>query len=203
MNSKRLLTILSFIDKDDRIIDVGCDHAYLSKMLAKRGQSSIAVDIVPSIIEKNKKENNSRLISFYVSDGLKNVNEQLYNMPVLSGMGSYTILDIIKNSSRSFNKVLTASNSKYKILRSEMLKLGFVSVKEQIVKENKKYYNIILFEKGNKKYTKEELYFGRNHVDKKMLKEKNLYLLKKYNKIKNKLPKDSDILEEIKLLEKS
>ena len=93
---------------------------------------------MPSIIEKNKKENNSRLISFYVSDGLKNVNEQLYNMPVLSGMGSYTILDIIKNSSRSFNKVLTASNSKYKILRSEMLKLGFVSVKEQIVKESKK-----------------------------------------------------------------
>ena len=76
-------------------------------------------------------------------------------------------------------------------------------LKNKLLKKVKKYYNIILFEKGNKKYTKEELYFGRNHVDKKMLKEKNLYLLKKYNKIKNKLPKDPDILEEIKLLEKS
>jgi len=50
--SKRIKAIVSFIDIDDLIVDVGCDHAYVSKLLAKRGQKSIASDIVEGIIEK-------------------------------------------------------------------------------------------------------------------------------------------------------
>lgn len=202
MNSKRLLTILSFINEKDKIVDIGCDHAYLSMLLAKRGQASVAVDVVSSIIDKLKKQNKNPLISFYKSDGLENINDSLYDMPVLSGMGTYTILNIIKKSNKNFDKVLTCSNGKYKLLRSGMLELGFVSVKEQIVKENNKYYNIILFKKGNKKYSEKELYFGINHQDKKMLKEYNDYLKRKYEKIKNKVPKDSEVLKEISLLEK-
>lgn len=202
MNSKRLLTILSFINEKDKIVDIGCDHAYLSLLLAKRGQASIAVDVVSSIIDKLKKQIKNPLISFYKSDGLENVDDSLYNMPVLSGMGTYTILNIIKKSNKNFDKVLTCSNGKYKTLRSGMLELGFVSVKEQIVKENNKYYNIILFKKGNKKYSEKELYFGINHQDKKMLKEYNDYLKRKYKKIKNKVPVDSEILKILNLLEK-
>ena len=202
MNSKRLLTILSFINEKDKIVDIGCDHAYLSLLLAKRGQASIAVDVVSSIIDKLKKQIKNPLISFYKSDGLENVDDSLYDMPVLSGMGTYTILNIIKKSNKNFDKVLTCSNGKYKTLRNGMLELGFVSVKEQIVKENNKYYNIILFKKGNKKYSEKELYFGINHQDKKMLKEYNDYLKRKYEKIKNKVPVDSEILKILNLLEK-
>lgn len=202
MNSKRLLTILSFINEKNKIVDIGCDHAYLSLLLAKRGQASIAVDVVSSIIDKLKKQIKNPLISFYKSDGLENVDDSLYDMPVLSGMGTYTILNIIKKSNKNFDKVLTCSNGKYKTLRSGMLELGFVSVKEQIVKENNKYYNIILFKKGNKKYSEKELYFGINHQDKKMLKEYNDYLKRKYKKIKNKVPVDSEILKILNLLEK-
>lgn len=202
MNSKRLLTILSFINEKDKIVDIGCDHAYLSLLLAKRGQASVAVDVVSSIIDKLKKQIKNPLISFYKSDGLENVDDSLYDMPVLSGMGTYTILNIIKKSNKNFDKVLTCSNGKYKTLRSGMLELGFVSVKEQIVKENNKYYNIILFKKGNKKYSEKELYFGINHQDKKMLKEYNDYLKRKYEKIKNKVPVDSEILKILNLLEK-
>lgn len=202
MNSKRLLTILSFINEKDKIVDIGCDHAYLSLLLAKRGQASVAVDVVSSIIDKLKKQIKNPLISFYKSDGLENVDDSLYDMPVLSGMGTYTILNIIKKSNKNFDKVLTCSNRKYKTLRSGMLELGFVSVKEQIVKENNKYYNIILFKKGNKKYSEKELYFGINHQDKKMLKEYNDYLKRKYKKIKNKVPVDSEILKILNLLEK-
>lgn len=200
MNSKRLQALLSFIKTSDKVVDVGCDHAYLSKMLARRNQASIACDIVSSIIEKRKEEDKNDLITYMLSDGLKQIPDNAYNLPVLSGMGTFTILNIIKNSSISFDRVLTASNSKYKELREGMKKLGFVSEEEQVVKENNKFYNIIMFKKGNTNYTEKELYIGKNHKDKKMLEEKNKYLKNKYSKILKNLPEDSEILKELKYL---
>lgn len=200
MNNKRLQALLGFIKESDKVVDVGCDHAYLSKMLAKRGQASIACDIVSSIIEERKREDKNDLITYLISDGLKQIPSDAYNLPVLSGMGTFSILDIIKKSSISFDRVLTASNSKYKNLREGMKELGFVSIEEQVVKENNKFYNIIMFEKGNGNYTEKELYIGKNHKDKKTLDEKNKYLKNKYSKILKNLPEDSEILKELKYL---
>ncbi len=200
MTSKRLLTILSFINEKDLIVDVGCDHAYLSKLLEKRGQKSIACDIVPEIINKRKSEN-SKLINYYVSDGLKDIKEK-YDYPILSGMGTFTILNIIKSSVVNYNKCIISSNSDNDILRKEMVKLGFKITKEQIIKEKGKYYNIILFEIGKCNYTEKEYYIGVNHVDLDMLKEKNTYLLNKYNNLLKNIPlsKQKELLKQIKYL---
>ena len=35
MNSERLLTIASFVEKNDTVLDVGCDHGYLDIYLKK------------------------------------------------------------------------------------------------------------------------------------------------------------------------
>ena len=199
MNNKRILKILSYINREDIIVDVGCDHAYLSKLLAKRGQRSIACDNVKSIIDQRKSEKHSDLITYYLSDGLKQIPEK-YDYPVIAGMGTYNILKIIKESNKKFNKCLILSHSKYKELRLGMLDLGYIVDFEEVIKDNNKFYNLIMFKKGNKNYTEEELYIGINHKNLKLLKEKNNYLKNKYNKIKNKLPKNSEILKEIKYL---
>lgn len=200
MNSKRILAILSFINKDDIIVDIGCDHAYLSKNLEKRNQYSIASDINEGII-KNRKKEKSNLIKYYVSDGLKNI-EEYYDYPIICGMGTTTILKILKESNLNFNKCLISSNSDNEELRIGMKNLGFVVKEEVIIKEKGKFYNIIMFKKGEYEYTKKELYIGINHIDRNILKEKNKYLLNKYTKLLKKIPKEKqkEILRKIEYL---
>lgn len=183
----RLEVISSYINPNEKVLDVGADQAYLSKLLAKRKIHSIASDIHDYIIDKaiksTKKEYKS-YITFMVSDGVPNINESEYTL-VLAGMGSYTILDIINRSNKEFNKIITISNNNHDMLRKDMLKFGYKVNSEEIIKEKNKYYNLIVFTKGYKEYSKEELIVGVNHKNKELLKERNNYLIDKYNKILN------------------
>lgn len=184
----RIETIYSFIDLDDTVVDVGCDQAKLGILLAKRNQKSIASDISEKVIEKAsldiKKLGLDNLIDLRVSNGLSSIKEGEADTLVLSGMGTHTILEILKNTNLRFKKIITISNNYHDILREKMNELNYIVETEQIIKENNKYYNLILFVSGNKKYTKEELILGLNHKDKEKYKEYLNYLLNKYNKIK-------------------
>ncbi len=184
----RIETIYSFIDLDDTVVDVGCDQAKLGILLAKRNQKSIASDISEKVIEKAsldiKKLGLDNLIDLRVSNGLSSIKKGEADTLVLSGMGTHTILEILKNTNLSFKKIITISNNYHDILREKMNELNYIVETEQIIKENNKYYNLILFVSGNKKYTKEELILGLNHKDKEKYKEYLNYLLNKYNKIK-------------------
>ena len=180
----RIEAIYSFINLQDKVVDVGCDQAKLSLLLSKRNQSSIACDISINVINRAKENINSQLIDLRVSNGLSNVKEGEVDTLVLSGMGTYTILDILNNTNLRFNKIITISNNYHDTLRKKMNELNYKVSEELIIKENNKYYNLILFTEGNKSYSEEELLLGINHKDKKMYIEYLKYLLEKYNKIK-------------------
>ena len=169
----RIETIYSYIDEKDKVVDVGCDQAKLSIMLSQRNQSSIAVDISEKVIEKAKQNIKSNLIDLRVSNGLENVNSSEVDTLVLSGMGTHTILEIISKSNIKFKKIITISNNYHSILREKMNDLGYKIELEEIIKEKNKFYNLIIFIKGNNDLTEEELY--NEYLN---------YLLKKYNKIK-------------------
>ena len=180
----RIETIYSYIDENDKVVDVGCDQAKLSIMLSQRNQSSIAVDISEKVIEKAKRNIKSDLIDLRVSNGLENVNSNEVDTLVLSGMGTHTILEIISKSNIKFKKIITISNNYHSILRERMNNLGYKIELEEIIKEKNKYYNLILFIRGNNNLTEEEILLGKNHVNKELYNEYLNYLLKKYNKIK-------------------
>ena len=180
----RIEAIYSLIDIDDKVVDVGCDQAKLSIMLAKRNQSSIASDISENVINKAKSNIKSNLIDLRVSSGLSNIKEGEVDTLVLAGMGTHTILDILNNTNIRFKKIITISNNYHDILRNKMNDLNYIVDKELIVKDNNKYYNLIMFKEGNKKYSKRELLIGLNHIDKDMYNEYLNYLLNKYLKIK-------------------
>ena len=180
----RIEAIYSLIDIDDKVVDVGCDQAKLSIMLAKRNQSSIASDISENVINKAKSNIKSNLIDLRVSSGLSNIKEGEVDTLVLAGMGTHTILDILNNTNIRFKKIITISNNYHDILRNKMNDLNYIVDKELIVKDNNKYYNLIMFKEGNRKYNKKELLLGLNHIDKDMYNEYLNYLLNKYLKIK-------------------
>ncbi len=184
----RIEAIYSFIDLKDRVVDVGCDQAKLGILLAKRNQKSIASDISPKVIERAsldiRKLGLDNLIDLRVSNGLQNIKEAEADTLVLSGMGTHTILEILNNTKLKFNKIITISNNYHDILRDKMNELNYKVDKELIIKENNKYYNLILFTEGTKKYSQKEILLGLNQVDSKQYNEYLNHLLKKYKTIK-------------------
>jgi len=198
--SNRLNTISKYINENDKVVDVGCDHAILGDLLADRKIPSIASDVVPSIIETRKKEEHSSLITFMVSDGLKDIDDSLYDTVVISGMGSITIKEIVENSTRKFKKLITISNKDYYYLRNELSKLGYKITLEEVIYEKGKFYNLIIFEVGKSKYSYKELLLGVNHQNIENYKKKVRYMYDKYNVILPKVPSSSK--KEIKVIKK-
>ena len=176
----RIEALYSFISENDKVVDVGCDQAKLSIMLAKRGQSSIASDISENVIKKAKETINNELIDLRVSNGLSNIKEGEADTLVLAGMGTHTILDVLNNTKLRFNKIITISNNDHDLLRTKMNDLDYMVEEELIIKDCNKYYNLIVFIPGNKKYSEYEINFGLNHKDKKLYKEYLDYLKNKY-----------------------
>ena len=202
----RIETIYSFIDLDDRVVDVGCDQAKLGILLAGRNQKSIASDISEKVIEKAsldiKKLGLDNLIDLRVSNGLSNIKDGEADTLVLSGMGTHTILEILEYTNLRFKKIITISNNYHDILRNKMNELNYKVEIEQIIIENNKYYNLILFTEGTKRYSKKELTLGLNHKDNNLYKEYLNYLLNKYKKIKeSSKDKNIKIDEMISLIE--
>ena len=152
MISKRLKAISDLVDTKS-IIDVGCDHALLDIYLTLKGIKCRGTDISSNCIklakENLKKYNLEDKISLYVTDGVKNIDILDTDTIVVAGMGTNTILNIIKNISNPL--ILLSNNDIYK-LRKEVVKLGYYIDNEISVKEGKYYYVIIRFKKGFKKY---------------------------------------------------
>ena len=163
MISKRLNVIASLVDSN-RIIDIGCDHALLDIYLTNKGINCVAIDNKETVLDKAreniKKNNLLDKIKIICSNGLENYNVLGNENVIIAGMGTNTILNILQN--KEFNKINTLiiqSNNNLYELRKNVCKLGFYIDKE-IVIFDKKYYNIIRFKRGFKKYSYFDYYFG-------------------------------------------
>ena len=115
----RIETIFSLINIEDKVVDVGCDQAKLSKMLLTRNQSSIAMDISEKVINRAKLNINDDRVDFRVSDGLSKLKENEADTLVLAGMGTHTIIHILSNTKLRFKKIITISNNYHDILSND------------------------------------------------------------------------------------
>lgn len=168
--SKRLETISSLVPKNSNIVDIGCDHGLLDIYLHEKKISNkiIASDInefaLNSAINNIKKYNLDKYIETRLGSGLDTITDKdNIDTVVISGMGAHTIIGILLNNKqklKNINTLIIQSNTKMYLLRKEITKLDYYIEDEVIVIDNKKTYIIIKFQKGKKKYTKKELYFG-------------------------------------------
>ncbi len=185
MLSKRLLEISKYVDKNDSVLDVGCDHAYLSIYLKenKLCKSVIASDISKNALEyaKNNIKKSKLDINTYVSDGLNSIDE-FYDTVIIAGMGTSTILHILDYKDKPNKLIISSHNEHYK-LRKELNKMGYKIINESIVYENNHYYVIMKCIKGIQKLSKRYLKYGisNNKEYYKYLYDKNKELLKKVN----------------------
>ncbi|MGM9834234.1 MAG: class I SAM-dependent methyltransferase [Bacilli bacterium] len=190
--SKRLSSIISFVNKDDRVADVGCDHGLLSIYLYKNKlcKSVIASDINKNALSNaiNNIELENASIKTYLSDGIKNIPDNLFDTLVISGMGTSTILHILEDDKRLDNikKLILQSNNEHSVLRSVLNKKGFYLSDENVIYEGKKYYITMKFEHCSNTNTKKEIKYGLLKEDKK---EYYQYLIKTNEDILRKIPK--------------
>lgn len=161
--SKRLLTIANMIDDNFNVIDVGCDHALLDIYLTlNKNIKCTAIDNKEKVLNYSRKNileyNLNDKITLLFNDGLNNIDIKDNDVVILAGLGTKTILNIIKN--KEINHLIVQSNDDVYELRKNLMSLGFKIVDEKIVCEKNIYYIIIKFDKGKIQYAQEELEYG-------------------------------------------
>lgn len=189
MLSKRLKTIASLVPTKDNVIDIGCDHALLDIYLTLHNENScIAADISEKVIDNAKKNiikyNLQNKIETIVSNGTNNIQIDKKSTIVISGMGTYTILDIVsKIDKEKINKLIIQSNNNLFDLRKKINELGYEIELEQVVFDKNKYYTIIVFIKGNRLYKRKQLKYGVNYIKNDDYYKYISYLINKNNDI--------------------
>lgn len=212
MLSNRLKSLIKYVDINDKIIDIGCDHALLDIYLVKNKyiDSLIVSDIhegaLKSGIQNIKKSRLSKKIDARLGNGLDVLNkDDEVNTILISGMGTSTILSILNSPYiNCINKMILQSNNDHFELRSKITDMGFFIDTEEYFVDNKKNYINIVFKRGNKSYSNKELRYGPILIhDKEYL----IFELNNCMHIKKLIPSDKLLINwklnrEIKLLNK-
>lgn len=161
--SNRLMTIANMVESRFHVYDVGCDHALLDIYLTiNKNILCTAIDNKEKVLEYSKKNikeyNLENKIELLFNEGLNNISIKDNDLIILAGLGTKTILNIIKD--KNIKNLIVQSNDDIFTLRRNLMKLGFKIVDEQMVYEKKKYYIIIKLIKGKCRYNKKELEYG-------------------------------------------
>ena len=164
----RLKKIGDLVEADSVCLDVGCDHALLDIYLVKLNKNikAIASDIAEGPLEqaKNniKREKLDGKIDIRLGAGLDTYSNDIDTV-IISGMGGRNVISICKDNPKVLKKIktLTVSPNNYQEdVKRYLTKNGFYISNEEFVRDKKFIYQIIIFKKGKKKYTKKEYFFG-------------------------------------------
>ena len=166
--NNRLKMIGDLVQANSFCLDVGCDHALLDIYLVKRKANikAIASDIKEGPLDQAKKnikrEHLEKEIEVRLGDGLSTYTDSVDTV-IISGMGGRNIIGICKNNLKIFKKVDTyiiSPNNYQEDVKRYLTKNNFYISNEEFVKDGKFIYQIIIFKKGKKKYTKKDYFFG-------------------------------------------
>ncbi len=173
--NNRLKTIGDLVEANSFCLDVGCDHALLDIYLAKgkKNIKAIASDIAEGPLEqaKNniKRERLENEIETRLGPGLSTYSDEIDTI-IISGMGGRNMIGIFKESPKVLKKVKTliiSPNNYQEDVKRYLCKTGFYIENEEFVKDSHFIYQIMIFKKGKKHYTKKEYFFGPVFLKKK------------------------------------
>jgi len=182
--SKRLEVVASYIKDNSKIIDIGCDHGLLSIYLAgiykniKIIASDVNKNALSSAIKNIKDAKLEERIETRLGTGLEVVSEDEIDTVVIAGMGSNTIVGILKYSKdklKNVNNIIIQSNTDLYFLRKNITSIGYYIEDESLVEDKNIIYTVIKFTKGKRKYNYKKLYLGPILLEKKgnLFKQKN------------------------------
>ena len=149
--SNRLLACCQFVNRGDRVADVGCDHGYLSIHLLTQGiaKSCIASDVaegpLQSAMRNARKFGVKNKMEFYLSDGVRNIPRD-FDTLVCAGMGADTMMSILDAApwlKDSKYRLILQCQSKRPELRQWLYDEGFRINREALAKDGKFVYTVM------------------------------------------------------------
>lgn len=149
--SSRLLACCNYVNKGDRVADVGCDHGYLGIHLLTAGiaSSMIESDVNEAPLESARynavKFGVADRMSFHLSDGVQNIPRD-FDTLVCAGMGADTMMSILSAApwlkDPKYRLVLQCQ-SKRPELRQWLYEEGYAIRRETLAKDGKFIYSIM------------------------------------------------------------
>ena len=149
--STRLAACCGFVEKGDRVADIGCDHGYLSIYLLKNGIAShayacdVAEGPLQSALRNAVKFGVRDQISFYLSDGVQNVPRD-FDTLICAGMGADTMVSILTAApwlQDSRYRLILQCQSKRELLRSYLSDNGWHIHEEQVLRDGRFLYTVM------------------------------------------------------------
>jgi tRNA (adenine22-N1)-methyltransferase len=169
--SLRLERVGANIPVGARLADIGSDHGYLPVALMRRGviASAVAGEVATTpfyAAQRTVRDNGlEQQITVRLADGLAAI-EPHDGITAISvcGMGGETIRDILESGKMHLSgqeRLILQPNGGEQPLRQWLMDNGYSIVSEELLRENRFYYEIIVAERaGPVAYTAEQLYFG-------------------------------------------
>lgn len=169
--SMRLERVAAHVPNGARLADIGSDHAYLPVALLRRGviEAAVAGEVASTPFQaaaRTVRDNGlEQQITVRLADGLAAIEaSDAITVISLCGMGGETIRDILEAGKTHLNgleRLVLQPNGGEQPLRLWLMNNGYRILSEELLHENRFYYEIIVAERaGAMSYTAEELYFG-------------------------------------------
>ncbi len=149
--SPRLQACAEFVNKGDRIADIGCDHGYLTLSLLQSGiaSSAIAADVNEMPLQSARlnaeKYGFSDRISFHLSDGVQNIPHEFDTM-ICAGMGADTIISILSAApwlKDEKYRLILQCQSKTPMLRQYLSENGWYISEERVLRDGRFLYTVM------------------------------------------------------------
>lgn len=165
--SKRLLSIAELVPKNSIVADVGTDHGYIPAYLIENQISKkvIGTDIsqgsLNKIIKYIESSGCEKKVESRLGYGLEVIKPYEVDTVVIAGLGGVLINEILekdKEITDSITNFILQPMLGVKELRIYLMENNFRIIKEELVKDENKYYEIIFAKKG-KGYIKEDIYY--------------------------------------------
>jgi len=169
--SLRLERVAANVPKGARLADIGSDHGYLPVALMRRGLITMAVagEVATTpfhAAQRTVRDNGlEQQITVRLADGLAAMKpDDGITAISVCGMGGETIRDILESGKRHLSgqeRLILQPNGGEQPLRQWLMDNGYSILREELLRENRFYYEIIVAERaGPVAYTAEQLYFG-------------------------------------------
>ena len=161
----RLEMILSLAPEVKTYCDIGTDHGYIAAALAGRGGRVVAMDINPGPLEQA--ERNIRRfgleerIQTRLSDGFSALSGGEAECAVIAGMGGELIAAILAKGIKGVKYLVLQPQSTIYELRDYLNKNGYRIEKEELCREDRRFYLGMLVTPGvQPPFSEEEKHIG-------------------------------------------
>ncbi|MFA5535624.1 MAG: class I SAM-dependent methyltransferase [Bacillota bacterium] len=155
--SPRLQSAAKFVISGEPVADIGSDHVLLPQYLIQEG---FVTQIVATELKKGPAEKVKKIIDCYqledrvelrIGDGLKPLKPGEVSSVILAGMGAQTIIKILSESKSvldTIKRLVLQPMTEVFLLRRWLYQNGWKIIDEDLVKEEKRFYIILVAEQG-------------------------------------------------------